>query len=103
MNSPHVFRRNGGCTQRSHLSSDNKRSPFEEDNEGRKCEIRDLLSCKVKDGIQTSVHMYTKDSYKLGSRMMVFLGILDFSNGEGGSSVEGHSSAGGGGSCIGGW
>ena len=60
----------------------------------------------MKDGAQTSIHMYTKDSHKLLSMMIVFLGILDFSNGEGGSSVgeggasvgEGHSSAGEGGS-----
>ena len=52
----------------------------------------------MKDGAQTSVHMYTKDSHKLPlSMMIVFLGILDFSNGEGGSSV------GEGGSSIGGW
>ena len=58
----------------------------------------------MKDGAQTSVHMYTKDSHNLGSMRIVFLGILDFSNGEGGSSVgEGHLSAGGGGSSIGGW
>ena len=104
MNSPHVFQRNGGCTQISHLSSDNKGSPFEEDNEGREFQIRNLLFCKVKDGGQTLVHMYMKDSHKLWSTMIVFLGILDFSNGEGGSSVgEGHSSAGEGGSSIGGW
>ena len=30
----------------------------------------------------------TKDSHKLWSTMMVFLGILDFSNGEGGSSIR---------------
>ena len=58
----------------------------------------------MKDGVQTSVHMYTKDSHKLGSTMKVFLGILDFSKGEGGSSVsKSHSSAGEGGPSIGGW
>ena len=66
----------------------------------------------MKDGVQTSVHMYTKEPHKLLSMMIVFLGILDFSKGEGGSSVgEGHSSAGEGGSSyageggssIGGW
>jgi len=31
----------------------------------------------------------TKDSHNLWSTMMVFLGILDFSNGEGGSSIDG--------------
>ena len=30
-----------------------------------------------------------KDSHELGSLMTVFLGILDFSNGEGGSSIDG--------------
>ena len=58
----------------------------------------------MKDGAQTSVHMNTKDSHKLWSMRIVFLGILDFSKGEGGSFVgEGHSSAGEGGSSIGGW
>ena len=59
----------------------------------------------MKNGVQTSVHMYMKDSHKLGSTMTVFLGILDFSNGEGDSSVVelGHSYAGEGGSSIGGW
>ena len=46
-----------------------------------------------------------KDSHNLkslGSTMMVFLGILDFSNGEGGSSVGGGgSSVGEGGSSVG--
>ena len=55
------------------------------------------------DGIQTLIHKYTKDSHtELGSTRMVFLGILDFSNGEGGSSVgEGSSSVGEGGSSVG--
>ena len=46
---------------------------------------------------------YTKDSHlSLGSRIMVFLGILDFSNGEGGSSVgEGSSSIGESSSSVG--
>ena len=35
------------------------------------------------------VHVYTKDSHKLLSVMMVFLGILDFSNGKGDSSIDG--------------
>ena len=45
---------------------------------------------------------YTKHSHKLRSTRMVFLGILDFSNGEGGSSVGiGSSSIGEGGSFVG--
>ena len=35
------------------------------------------------------IYMYTKHTYKLRSTMMVFLGILDISNGEGGSSIDG--------------
>ena len=62
----------------------------------------------VKDTVQTLMHMCTKGSHKLGSTTMVFLGILDFSNGEGGSFVgEGGSCIGEGGSSsrssIGGW
>ena len=33
-------------------------------------------------------HIY-KDSHNVLSKRMVFLGILDFSNGEGGSSIDG--------------
>jgi hypothetical protein len=41
-------------------------------------------------GVQTSnLDTYTSDSHKLCSKMTVFLGILDFSNGEGGSSIGG--------------
>ena len=35
----------------------------------------------------SNFNTYRKDSHNLWSRRMVFLGILDFSNGEGGSSM----------------
>ena len=44
--------------------------------------------------------MYIEDSHKLGSTMMVFLGILDFSNSKGGFVGVGSSSIGEGGSSV---
>ena len=38
--------------------------------------------------VSNKLETYTKDSHKLWSMMMVFLGIFDFSNGEGGSSIR---------------
>ena len=89
MNRPHGFQRNGCCARISYCPGDNKLFPSEEDNEGRKLIHHSI--CKVKDGVQTSVwHMCLhKHSHKLPSKTTVSLGILDFSNGEGGSSIDG--------------
>jgi hypothetical protein len=36
----------------------------------------------------SNLDIYTTDSHKFWSKMMVFLGILDFNNDEGDSSIE---------------
>ena len=51
--------------------------------------VKFLVICvSAKWAMEFKLQTYRKDSHMLRSTMMVFLGILDFSNGEGGSSID---------------